>query len=889
MECFARRTSIGGNALIVRQIMEIETIIQELSQRFAAPLPEFYKRRVIFWRDEEEEFKDKFFEVQLKLPVKFIQLNGHNNFEAKKLLEHDDLDSDYLVYDPVNYLKQDDDWLLGLRLMSEEFRSDIVTMWMDEMHLPAAISLRQTIKENRKFFNAKERREKIAALQKTLDDAGKIRRAVLAVLCGIDSIVFKDILKAILLAGLDHEGNKIYQAIQNYSLEKFFWDGIGGAGYRSETPTLREFFRFFVLTATAKTLPQEYLCGLEKFFSPHRQHQAICYDILSDWLRETGKRSAFLGFIRDMEDELQLLKRLKNVPVKELIQADSMPCIDESILAQLFKGIQDHSILPDDMKSIVARRRTMVWHDLNAEYYTGAWECAEILAFQHEHAQSFHTMDPKRLWKEYTEDYYRMDCFYRKFHLAFHKTLAHPNPVLDDAFKGVAETVEGIYSHWFLGELGGCWVNACQDNLKDTGKIADIPQQEDFYSQYITSAGNKVYVVISDGLRYEVAAQAAEELRRETQSEVTLNSCQGIFPTSTKFGMAALLPHKQLSAVAEKTGVSILADGEPTESPFRERILQQSNPNSAVLLLSKIKSMKRAERLDLVRGKEVIYIYADSIDQTGHSSPTGVFDACEEAIADIKEAVRIIVNDFCAHHICITSDHGFLYTYRPLQEDEKVDKGISKEQTVEIDSRYLITTRDAAPEHLLPICFLHNGSDFSAFAPRENIRIKKHGGYTNYVHGGISPQEMVVPVIYYHFLRNSLKGYRDNPEKYDTLPVSLQLLSASRKITNMVFSLSFYQKEPIGDNREAATYLLYFVDSDGQRISDEQKVIANSPEKNEQERTFRCNFNLKSREYRRTDPYYLVIADETGLQLPVKETFQIDIAFAVESFGFFSE
>ena len=105
----------------------------------------------------------------------------------------------------------------------------------------------------------------------------------------------------------------------------------------------------------------------------------------------------------------------------------------------------------------------------------------------------------------------------------------------------------------------------------------------------------------------------------------------------------------------------------------------------------------------------------------------------------------------------------------------------------------------------------------------------------------------------------------------------------------MMFSLSFYQKEPIGDNRAAATYLLYFVDSDGQRISDEQKIIANSSEKNEQERTYRCNFNLKSREYRRTDPYYLVIADETGLQLPVKETFQIDIAFAVDSFGFFSE
>ena len=36
------------------------------------------------------------------------------------------------------------------------------------------------------------------------------------------------------------------------------------------------------------------------------------------------------------------------------------------------------------------------------------------------------------------------------------------------------------------------------------------------------------------------------------------------------------------------------------------------------------------------------------------------------------------------------------------------------------------------------------------------------------------------------------------------------------------------------------------------------------------------------------DSYYLVIADETGLQMPQKEEFQIDIAFAVDEFNFFN-
>ena len=177
---------------------------------------------------------------------------------------------------------------------------------------------------------------------------------------------------------------------------------------------------------------------------------------------------------------------------------------------------------------------------------------------------------------------------------------------------------------------------------------------------------------------------------------------------------------------------------------------------------------------------------------------------------------------------------------------------------------------------------------FDAFAPRESVRIKKKGGGLNFVHGGISLQEMVVPVIEYHYLRNDSKAYQRNKAKYDTKPVEVGLLSANRKISNMIFLLNFYQKDAVGDNRSAANYLLYFVDSNGKQISDTAKIIADKTSDNGQERTFRCSFNLKSLKYDNRASYYLVIADETGLQMPQKEEFQIDIAFAVDEFNFFS-
>ena len=147
--------------------------------------------------------------------------------------------------------------------------------------------------------------------------------------------------------------------------------------------------------------------------------------------------------------------------------------------------------------------------------------------------------------------------------------------------------------------------------------------------------------------------------------------------------------------------------------------------------------------------------------------------------------------------------------------------------------------------------------------------------------------EMVVPLIEYHFLRNDSKEYQRNKSKYDTKPVEIAILSASRKISDMIFSLSFFRKEPVSTNREKAMYQLYFTDANGASVSDIVKLIADKTSENEQERIYRCSFNLKSRKYSAADDYYLVIADENGMQV-TRENFQIDIAFAVDDFDFFS-
>ena len=508
--------------------------------------------------------------------------------------------------------------------------------------------------------------------------------------------------------------------------------------------------------------------------------------------------------------------------------------------------------------------------------------------FFKEHSAGFHTADAKGIWKEYTESYYQMDTFYRLFHLSFQKSLETSNILLDDLFKHVADKVEGLYSHWFLGGLGNNWSDVCADELEQFGKVLEIAKQEDFYRSRIKNSDTRVFVIISDALRYEVAASLADQLRRETQSKVSLSSMQSIFPSITKFGMAALLPHKELSAEVRNDILTVFADAQSTASTNRDKVLKNENPSSVALQYKNIIGMKRAERSALVKGMDVVYLYHDTIDDASHTSDTSVFPACDKAISELKNLVRIIVNEFGGTRIMITADHGFLYTYSPLTEDDKVDKTSFNGMDVEYGRRYAIMQKGAAPKYLMPVKFLDGKSEFDGFAPRESIRIKMNGGGLNFVHGGISLQEMVVPVIEYRYLRNDSMEYKRNKQKYDTKPVTVSLLSANRKISNMIFSLNFYQKDAVGDNREATTYLVYFTDESGKQISDVQKIIADKASDNGADRTFRCNFNLKSLKYSNTATYYLVIADEQGLQMPQREQFQIDIAFAVDEFDFFS-
>ena len=861
--------------------MAIEDIKKELEQRFAEPLEDFYKRRIIFWNDEDGDFKEEVADLELS-NAKILMLDSTNQFESKKILSFDDQDSNYLVYNPL-ITDPEHDWFLDIKLYSDEYRADQTSRWMQDMHIVNTPELRKEVKYYKGFFNAAGRRKLISDFEESIDKKSTLYMSMLSAVCGAKERNPESIIKSVILAGADLE-NSAKVNLLKYSVSDLFWTMVHSTTGFNSSENIDDLTNHVVLSAVSRTMSSTVLSGLESRYSDI--HSGFCYDLVFNWIHN-GDNNSFKTVGEYVTSNLNLADRFNQFDIKDLVDTDVLPVIDEVILSKLMHSIIARNLDADSIMSVVEKRRTAAWYEDYSYFYEGIYQVSLMNKFYEKHLNSFHHVTAKDMWDTYTSDYYQMDLYYREFHNAFSACLQSIYPSLDDEFKDLADYAEKEYKNWYLDKLAGNWNRVIEDDLRSSGKITGLPQQTDFYRDTVKKVEGKVFVIISDAMRYDVACTLARQLEIGSTADVSVSAQQGIFPTITKFGMSALLPHKSLEASVQNGSVKVLIDGHSSEMNDRDGLLKSYSENSAALKYRDIINMKRDEKRAAVNGKDIVYIYHDTIDASSHNDESSVFEACTKAVNEIVNLVNVICSSLSGINIIITSDHGFLYTYQELNEEDKMERSSFRKNIIEQGRRYVITDSEADPDFLMPVKGVYNKADMLGFAPRENIRIKGAGGI-NFVHGGTSLQEMCVPVIKFRYLRSGYKALRTNKDKYDTKQVSIALLSSNRKISNMIFNLNFYQKEPAIDNYIPCTYIVYIEDSAGNEVSDRQKIIADKTSTVVKDREFKCTFNLKSQKFSNTDTYYLVIADEAGIQVPVKEEVQIDIAMAIDEFDFFS-
>ena len=470
------------------------------------------------------------------------------------------------------------------------------------------------------------------------------------------------------------------------------------------------------------------------------------------------------------------------------------------------------------------------------------------------------------LAKNYTDSLYQMDCRYRYF--CFHLDKLEDSA----AFDNLKELVENVYANEYLSKVCTNWGAL----FAEQAGMLQMMKQVDFFRRYVSSAKDQLVVIISDALRYEVGMTLLEKLQADEKCNATMNTMASTLPSITKYGMAALLPYKNY----ELTGnYDVLLDGQKTESlEQRQAILQKVKPASRCVQYDDIKGMNQTDLRGIFTRQDVVYIYHNQVDARGDklSTENEVFNACEEAVEEIVSLIKRLTTSANRSHFLITADHGFLYRRNKLAESDKISS-VSSSASV-LGRRYLMADKAVEKEGVGSVSLgtmMGNQEERTVSYPIGADIFKAPGSGVNYVHGGCSPQEMIVPLIEV----KTERGFKE------TSSAQIALVSLLPKITNLITSLDFVQSEAVSDVIKETTYHIYFVDDKGEKISNEHLYKADKKDSDSIKRMFRLRFSFKNKKYDRYQKYYLVAFDDkTGLET-LRHEVVMDIAFA-DDFGF---
>lgn len=366
----------------------------------------------------------------------------------------------------------------------------------------------------------------------------------------------------------------------------------------------------------------------------------------------------------------------------------------------------------------------------------------------------------------------------------------------------------------------------------------------------------------------------------------------GVLPSTTSLGMAALLPHNSLSfPEAASHGKSDAAtpriDGKPAASLEQRAAILKAVDGTAIKA-SDLSSMSKDKGREFVKQHRVIYIYHDQIDAVGDkaASEEKTFEAVRTTINELTALVGFIINSLNGTRILITSDHGFIYQEKALDQLDKstlTDAGVDKgsPNVLKRHKRFILGKDLGVGKNpgLTETLFSGNtrqtaGTDTEMMflLPKGTNRFYFTGG-AKFFHGGAMLQEIVIPMV----TVSEMKGI--HREKSEINRVGVSLLRSTQKIVTNIPRFDLIQTDGVSERMKPRTLKVSLRDGND-LISFEETITFDSSSSSMEDRKKAVKLPLKSGPFDNKKAYALVLRnaeDDTEYdRIPIK----IDIAFA---------
>ena len=366
-------------------------------------------------------------------------------------------------------------------------------------------------------------------------------------------------------------------------------------------------------------------------------------------------------------------------------------------------------------------------------------------------------------------------------------------------------------------------------------------KQRQFFEHWVqpfVRKDNKVCVIISDAMRYEIGDELLSLIRQEDRYRAELEPALAMLPSYTQLGMAALLPHAELAIVESDTG-TVLVDGQSSQGlANRTKILGQTPGVRATACKAEaLMAMKGDDCRALVRDHDVLYVFHNRIDATGdkRESEERVFEAVEETLQDLIRLIKKL-NNANLYNFLVTADHGFLYQNRAIDESDFSAGEAAGDQVLFRDRRFVLGKGLTASSslHTFTPEQLGLGGAVEVQIPKSINRLRLKGAGSRFVHGGATLQEVVIPVLKINKKRQS-----------DVTAVEVNILrGANSVITSGQLAVTMYQAGPVTDKIQPRLLRAGIYTEAGDLISDTHELNFDLSSDNPRERELQVRFVL---------------------------------------------
>lgn len=344
-------------------------------------------------------------------------------------------------------------------------------------------------------------------------------------------------------------------------------------------------------------------------------------------------------------------------------------------------------------------------------------------------------------------------------------------------------------------DLLGSQATGFSSALREAGWTVKGPlHQTHIFPEVVKEAGGRVAYFLVDSMRFEMGMELARKL--VAAKECAVRPAVAALPTITPVGMAALLPgaaasfsvgeHKgQLGAAIEGTAMANLND--------RQRFLRTKVPDVVDMTLGAVLTATPSKLTKGVGGAWLIVVRSQEIDSMGEADEDLAARQLMGSILDnLVRAVRKLVK-FGVTNFVITADHGHLFGRRK-EEDMRIDSPGGK--TVDSHRRCWIGHGGATPPATARIAGAELGYDSSIdFVFPTGLGVFKAGGGLSYHHGGMSLQELIVPVVTFRMPESPGKAPKGKLVQLTNLPSS---------VTNRTFGIGLRTEANIVDSEPLA-------------------------------------------------------------------------------------